>query len=147
MPEPESNGRDLIAEWRRMMDSVLSSAASVAGRAELPSELIGAMQRQLELVQEVVERERRLQGDLTARLLGPVDAIFDLLEETAGTLRGQAEALEVAGRSLEESAGMMKRQAEIFERAIGTLRQPVELAKGPGRSRRRATPAEPAEED
>ena len=120
-----------------MMDSVLSSAASVAGRAELPGELLGAMQRQMELVQEVLDRERRLQGELTSRLLAPVDAVFDLLEDAGATLRGQAEALESAGRALEESAGMMKRQAEVFERAIGVLRQPVDLAKGQGASRPR----------
>lgn len=131
------NGRDLLNEWRRVMDSMVASAASAAGRPDLPRDVLGAMQRQLELVQEVVDRERRVQSDLTSRLLAPVDAVFDLLEETGATLRAQAEALESAGRALEESAGMMKRQAEIFERAIATLRQPVELAKGPGATRRR----------
>jgi len=125
----EPNGRDLLNEWRRLMDSVVASAASVAGRSSLPGDLLGAMQRQVELVQEVVDRERRLESELAARLLAPVDAVFDLLEETGSTLRRQAEALETAGRALEESAGLMKRQAELFERTIGTLRQPAELAK------------------
>ncbi len=111
------------------MDSVIASAASVAGGSELPRDLLGAMQRQLELVQEVIERERRLQKELTGRLVAPVDAVFDLLEETGATLRRQAEALEAAGRALEETAGLMKRQAELFERTISTLRQPAELAK------------------
>jgi hypothetical protein len=131
------NGRDLLNEWRRVMDSMVTSAAAAAGRPDLPGDVLGAMQRQLELVQEVVERERRVQSDLTGRLLAPVDAVFDLLEEAGATLRGQAEMLESAGRALEESAGMMKRQAEIFKRAIATLRQPVEMAKGPGSPRRR----------
>jgi hypothetical protein len=87
------------------------------------------MQRQLELVQEVVERERRLQGDLAGRLLGPVDAVFDLLEQAGATLRQQAEALQTAGRALEEAAGMMKSQAELFERTIATLREPAERAR------------------
>jgi hypothetical protein len=125
----EPNGRDLLNEWRRLMDSVVASAASVAGRSSLPGDLLGAMQRQVELVQEVIDRERRLESELAARLLAPVDAVFDLLEETGSTLRRQAEALETAGRALEESAGLMKRQAELFERTIGTLRQPTELAK------------------
>ena len=126
---PERNGRDLLNEWRRLMDSVVASAASVAGRSSLPGDLLGAMQRQLELVQEVIDRERRLETDLAARLLAPIDAVFDLLEETGASLHRQAEALESAGRALEESAGLMKRQAELFERTIGTLRQPAELAK------------------
>ena len=111
------------------MDSMIASAASTAGRSGLPGDLLGAMQRQLELVQEVIERERRLQKELTGRLVAPIDAVFDLLEETGATLRRQAEGLEAAGRALEETAGLMTRQAELFERTIGTLRQPTELAK------------------
>jgi hypothetical protein len=111
------------------MDSMIASAASTAGRSGLPGDLLGAMQRQLELVQEVIERERRLQKELTGRLVAPIDAVFDLLEETGATLRRQAEGLEAAGRALEETAGLMTRQAELFERTISTLRQPAELAK------------------
>jgi hypothetical protein len=126
---PELSGRELLREWQRLMDSLVASAASVAGRSELPRQLLEPMQRQLELVQEVIERERRLQRELTGRLVAPVDAVFDLLEESGTMLRRQAEALEAAGRALEETAGLMKSQAELFERTIGTLRQPSELAK------------------
>lgn len=111
------------------MDSVVASAASGASRAELPRQLVEPMQRQLELVQEVIERERRLQKQLAGRLLSPVDAIFDLLEESGLMMRRQAEALEAAGRALEETAGLVKNQAELFERTIGVLREPTELAK------------------
>jgi hypothetical protein len=120
------------------MDSVIASAASAGGRSELPRNLLGAMHRQLELVQEVIERERRLQRELAGSLIAPVDAVFDLLEETGATLRRQAEALEGAGRALEETAGLMKHQAELFERTIGTLRQPAELAKAAAGLERRS---------
>jgi hypothetical protein len=123
---PELSGRELLHEWRQLMDSVIASAG---GRSELPANVLRAMQRQLELVQEVIERERRLQRELAGGLIAPIDAAFDLLEESGATLRRQAEALEAAGRALEETAGLMKHQAELFERTIGTLRQPAELAK------------------
>jgi hypothetical protein len=123
---PELSGRELLREWRQLMDSVIASAS---GGSELPHSLLQAMQRQLELVQELIERERRLQKELAGSLTAPVDAAFDLLEETGATLRRQAEALEAAGRALEETAGLMKHQAEIFERTIGMLRQPARLAK------------------
>ena len=126
---PELSGRELLHEWRQLMESVIASAASAAGSSDLPHDLLEATQRQLELVQDVIERERRLQKDLTGRLVAPADAIFDLLEQTGATLRRQAEALEAAGRALEETAGLMKREAELFERTISTLRQPAELAK------------------
>jgi hypothetical protein len=126
---PEKNARELLEEWRALLDSAIASAASMAGRTELPRDLLHAMQRQAELLQEVLERERNLQRDLASRVLGPVDAVFDLLEETGATLRRQAEALEAAGSALEETAGLMKGQAELFERTIGALRQPADLAR------------------
>lgn len=125
----ELSGRELLDEWRKLMDSVISSAASAAGRPELPRDLLGAMQSQMALMQKVVDRERLLGGELTGRILAPVDAVFDLLEESGETLRREAEALEAAGRALEETAGLMKRQAELFEQTIGALREPAELAK------------------
>jgi hypothetical protein len=143
----EPRGSDLLGEWRRVMESVVSSATSVAGRSQIPRDLMRASQRQLELLQEVVERERRLQRDLTALVIAPVDAVFDLLEETGQTLRLQAEALESAGRALEDTAGLMKRQSERFERTVSALRQPADLAKAaagvqrrPGREKAASAP-------
>jgi len=141
---PELSGRELLREWRQLMDSVIASAQSAAGGQDLPHDLLGAMKRQLDLVQEVVERERRLQKELTGRLIAPADAVFDLLEEAGATLRRQSEALEAAGRALEETAALVRRQAELFERTIGTLRQPAELAKAatglPSKARRTGEP-------
>ena len=126
---PERSGRDLLGEWRKLMDAVVASAASVGSRAELPRQLVEPMQRQLELVQEVIERERRLQKQLTGRVLAPVDAVFDLLAESGTVLRRQAEALEAAGSALQETAALVKSQAELFERTIGALREPAEVAR------------------
>lgn len=126
---PELSSQELLREWRKVMDSVVASAASVGGRAGIPPELLAPMQRQLELVQELIERERRLQKELTGRLVAPVDAIFDMLEETGVMLRRQAGALEAAGRALEETAGIVKNQAELFERTLGALREPTERAQ------------------
>lgn len=135
---PEVGGRELLREWRKLMDSMVASASAVGGRAELPSQLLQPMQRQLELVQEVIERERQLQQQLTSRVLEPFDAIFDLLESSGQTLRRQAEALEEAGRSLEQTAGLVRTQAEMFERTIAALRQPADLARAATGLERRA---------
>ena len=125
---PDLSGRELLGEWRKLMDSVVASAASVGG-GSVPRQLIEPMQRQLELVQEVIERERRLQKQFAAHLVAPVDAVFDLLAQTGVMLRRQAEALETAGQALEETARLVKTQAELFERTIGALREPAEVAK------------------
>jgi hypothetical protein len=138
---PELSGRELLGEWQKVMESLVASAASIGSRAELPRQLLEPMQRQLELVQEVIERERRLQKQVAGHLLAPVDAIFDLLEESGLMLRKQAEALEAAGRALEETAGLVMTQAELFERTIGALREPAELAKAAAGLDRRTRPS------
>lgn len=123
----DDDGLDLLGEWRKVMNSLVSSATG--GRVELPRQLVEPMQRQLELVQEVIDRERSLQRQIAGRLLAPADAVFDLLEQSGAMLRRQAEALESAGAAISETAALMKSQAELFERTIGVLREPTELAK------------------
>jgi hypothetical protein len=116
------NGRELLREWRGLMESL-------AGKADLPRQLLEPMQRQLQLVEEVVERERQLQGELVARATAPLDAVFDLLEESAAMLGKQADALAAAGSALEETARLMKRQADLFDKTVTTLRAPTKAAK------------------
>jgi len=129
MMSQERNPRDLLREWREFLDSATAAAISATGRAGVPRQLVDAMQRQVELVQDVVERERGLQREVVGRLIAPIDAAFDLLEGTGATLHRQAEALGAAGRALEETAALMQAQAELFERTIAALRQPADLAR------------------
>jgi hypothetical protein len=120
---PEIGGHDLLREWEAAM-------RSLAGRsAELPRQLLGPMQKQVELVQEVLERERRLQRELLTRAFAPLDAIFDLLEQSGAALHRQSEALRESARALEQAAAMMEVQAELFQRAIAVLREPGEIVK------------------
>jgi hypothetical protein len=125
----ESGGRELLGEWQKLMESVFASAASLAGRSQLPRQLQEAMDRQLELLKQILERERGVQREVAGLIVAPVDAVFDLLEQSGTTLRRQAETLEAAGRALEETASLMKDQAELFGQTIATLRQPHELAR------------------
>lgn len=111
------------------MDALIASAATVGGRTEIPHQLLESMQHQLELVQDVIERERKLQKQLVGYVLAPADAIFDLLEDSGVMLRRQAEALEAAGRAIEETAELMKNQAKLFERTVGVLREPAQQAR------------------
>jgi hypothetical protein len=141
---PDLNGRELLSEWRQVMESVLSSAASAASRTELPGDLVRASQRQLELLAQLVEREQRLQGGLLDGLLAPVDAVFDLLAESGATLRRQAETLETAGRALQDTAVLMKQQAELFERTIAMMRRPTSAARSAARGGRSPAPAQGA---
>jgi hypothetical protein len=99
-------------------------------------DLLAEIRRLTGSMQELVERERRMQRDVTDRMLAPVDAVFDLLGESATMLQQQADALASAGRALEEAARVMRHQAELFDQTVGALRQPVKVMKaaaGPAR--------------
>ena len=93
------------------------------------TELFSEVRRLTGTLQELIERERRMQRDLTDRMLAPVDAVFDLLGESAAMFQQQAEALASAGRALEEAARVMRHQAELFDQTVGALREPVKLMK------------------
>lgn len=126
---PDVPGLALVREWQAAMESI---AASV-GRADLTRQLVAPMQRQAELFQELLERERRLQRELLGHVFAPLDAAFDLLEASAASLRAQAEAVEHAAQAMEQAAAQMKTQGELLERAIRMLREPprrVESALG-----------------
>ena len=123
------DGKDILRDWQDAMQAIASAARGAAGRSELPKALLTPMQRQLELLQEVVERERGLQADLAGRLLDPIDAVFDLLEESGKTFRAQADALEEASAALGQTAQLMQTQAEIYESTIRALREPADLAR------------------
>jgi hypothetical protein len=139
----DQDGRDPVGEWRRLAESLAASAAA-AGSSRIPKDLLRLSQRQVELLQEVIERERHRQGELAGLVTAPIDALFDLMEETGATLRLQAEALASAGRALEETASLMSRQAERFERTVGALRQPAEMAKKAAGARPPARKAKPS---
>jgi hypothetical protein len=128
---PELGGHDLLREWQAAM-------RSLAGHVDVPRQLLGPLQRQAELLQEILEREQRLQRDVVNRLLGPADAIFDLLEQSGAALHQQAEALEEAGRALEQTAALVKAQADLFEHTVRTIREPTELARTAAGAPRRA---------
>ena len=114
---PGGGGLDLLREWQSAMQSVI------------PRQLLEPLQRQADLLQDVLERERKLQREVLGHVFAPLDAVFDLLEQSGATFRQQAEALEQAARALEDTAGLMKAQAEIFERGVRAIREPADLAR------------------
>jgi hypothetical protein len=142
----EPGGRELLTEWRSVMESIVSSAAAAAGRSEIAGDVVRVSQRQLELLQELVDAQQRLQGNVLNGLLGPVEAVFDLLQESGATLRKQAESMESAGRALQDTSALMKQQAELFERTIALLRQPTDLARSAAKGARRARNEDPDED-
>src|SRR5690242_19400497 len=111
----------------------MESTASPVGRVDLTRQPVALMQRQAELVQELLERERRHQRQLLGPGFAPLDAPFDLVGASASSLRAQAEAVEHAAQAMEQAASQMKTQGGLLERAVRMLREPprrIESALG-----------------
>jgi hypothetical protein len=119
----------MLREWTAAMQSLTESIGSVARQSDVARQVMAPLQRQTELLQEVLERERALQARLVERAFAPLDAIFDLLEQSGSAMRSQAEAVEDAARALDQVAGLMKVQADLFERSVRTMREPSKAAK------------------
>jgi hypothetical protein len=132
----DSQGGDLLGEWRAAMGAVVSAITS-AGRSEALRPLLGPLQHQAELIERVLEQQRQIQGQLVDRAFEPVDAIFDLLERSGAMMRAQAEALQQAAQAVDQAAGLMRTQAELFEAATKTARAPADLVRGAAGGRRR----------
>jgi len=87
------------------MDSFVASAASVAGRSEVPRQPLEPMPRQLELVEEVIERERRLQRELAGQLVAPVEAVFDPLSRAGRPCAGRQRPWRLQGAGMRRLPG------------------------------------------
>jgi hypothetical protein len=122
----DGGGLDLLRDWQSAMTSVI------------PKQLLGPLKRQTDLIGDVLERERKLQREVLGHVFAPLDAVFDLLEQSGATIRQQAEALEQAARALEDTAVLMKAQAELFERGIQAIREPADLARAAAGLEKRA---------
>jgi hypothetical protein len=85
----------------------------------VPHAIRAPLERQVELLQGMLER-----------VVGPFDAVFDLLEQSGAAMHRQADALSESARALEQAAELMRVQAELFERTVRTVREPAEVAKG-----------------
>jgi hypothetical protein len=123
------NPADLLNEWREAVEGVVGAVSGAAGRSDAAKALLGPLQRQAELFQQLVERQQGLQRELLDRAFEPYDAIFDLLEGSGAMMREQAEALEQAAAAVERAAGLMRRQAELFGTATRTARLPGDVLR------------------
>ena len=123
---PEISPHDVTRELQSTLRSLSRAVTSAAG-GDTARALVAPLRRQTELFQEMIDAERRLQREVAGRVLSPLDAVFDLLEQSGEAMRGQAEAVEHAAQALEQTAALMRTQAELFERTVHTLREPTRL--------------------
>jgi hypothetical protein len=111
------------------MESVVAAVASVPGGSAVGRQLLEPLTQQTELLRQAVEQQQRIQAQLVERAFAPVDAIFDLLENTGAMMREQAEALHQAAQGVERAAEVTRMQAELFEGATRAARLPSDAVR------------------
>lgn len=134
----------MLRDWTAAMQSLTESIGSAALNSDVARQISAPLQRQAELFGEILERERALQSRVVRRALAPLDAVFDLLEESGAALRSQAEAVEEASRALERVAGLMKVQADLFARTVRAMREPTNVVKSLAGDEKPGAPVKPA---
>ena len=133
-PEPA----DLLGAWQRVLRELTNAAGT--GSTEAARAVTALVSRQGELLQDVLERQAGLEQELRGRVLAPVTAAVDLLEQTAGAMRTQAKALEAASVAFHQASETLDVQATLLERTVQTLRDPVATIRSAGASVTRRSP-------
>jgi hypothetical protein len=143
MPDPA----DLLRAWEAAVRELGGLAGSlVHGSAEMSSQLAGPLQRQTELLEQIMRRQLELERELIATLTTPARTVLDLSAQTAEAMAQQARAFRSASVAMGQAADLLERQAELFGAAIATVRDPLGAVRAAGESIRQppAPPGAPA---
>lgn len=126
MPDPS----DLLGAWERVLGELRGAAG--AGSSEVARAVTALVQRQGELLQDVLERQARFEQEVRGRALAPVNVAVDLLDQTAGAMRAQATALDAAATAFHQASEMLELQASLLDRTVQTVRDPVGTIRSAG---------------
>jgi len=124
---------DLLRAWQSAIRDLGGTAASLAsGPAGVASDLLRPLQRQAELLQQVLERQLDFERELLGRAIAPLRATLELVDQATGTLHAQATSFRAASRTFGQLADLMDQQADLLERAGTTLRDPLATFRASG---------------
>ena len=131
---------DLLGAWRDAAAQLQRAAGSIADRAGHGArDVLAPLERQSEVIEQLLRRQLEVQEDLVGRVLGPARATAEALDKAPEAMRAQATAFRAAAASFHQAAELLDVQAAAVEQTISALRTPVDLARrGLGR-----TPDEP----
>ena len=119
---------DLLRAWRDVIDQ-LRAAAPVPGYGRVADALVAPLQRQAELLEQVLGRQLDFERRVVDRLAEPLRVAFDALEQTSGAMRTQAEAMQAAAAALKQAGELLELQASMVERATEALRDPTAVLR------------------
>ena len=124
---------DLLRAWQDAIRDVGAAAGSLAaGSAGMAGDLPRRVQRQAELLQQLLQRQLEFERELVSRAFAPLRASLDLVDQATGTFHEQAATLRGASKTFAQLADVMEQQARLLDRASATLRSPAGVFRSTG---------------
>jgi hypothetical protein len=123
---------DLLHAWEQVIRQLRGAAAPLTDQSELTRVLLVPIQKQAELLEQLLHRQAELEKELAGRVLAPVTVALDLVEQSSAAMRAQAKALDAASASFKQAAELLELQASLLERATATVRDPVAALRSAG---------------
>src|SRR5947209_18889530 len=105
---PVADPTDLLRAWQDAIRDVGGAAASlVSGSAGAAGDLLAPLQRQAEQLERVLQRQLEFEREVLTRVSAPARAALELIEQSAGAFRSQAQALRSASNAFAQLAELM----------------------------------------
>ena len=124
---------DLLHAWEAAIRELRGIASSlVSGPAEHAGQLGAPLQRQAELLEQILQRQVDFERDLFGRVLGPARVVLDVADQTTAAMHSQATAFRAAAASFGQVADLLEQETKLLQVATGTLRNPVSALRTAG---------------
>ena len=128
--------RGSIRELGKLGGSLVSAPPEVAEQLAAP------LQRQAELLEQILQRQLEFERDLVGRMVAPSGALLHVFEQTAAAMRAQTVAYRAAATSFTQIAELVEQQAEMLQLASEAVSGPVSALRGAADELRAATAGE-----
>jgi ABC-type transporter Mla subunit MlaD len=114
---------DLLKAWQKAIREVGGALASAP--AGVASDIVGPLQHQADLVQQVLQRQLEFEREVLNRATAPFHTTLELMDQATETLRAQAISFRAASTTFHQLASLMDQQADVLHRAGATMRDPL----------------------
>jgi len=121
---------DLVGAWHDAVRQLQQLASSIAGDTTgAARDLLGPLQRQTEIVEQLLRRQIEIEQELVNRAIAPARATAEALEKAPAAMRAQAAAFRAAAASFTQAGELLEVQAAAVEQTIAALLAPVHMAQ------------------
>ena len=123
IPDPVGAWRDAAGQLQRVAGALADQAGHGA------RDVLGPLQRQSELIEQLLRRQLDLEQELARRALAPARATVEALNKAPDTMRAQAGAFRTAAAAFQQAAELLDLQAAAIEESIRAITAPLDVAR------------------